>query len=296
MAKLLAEQPAGLPPAALAAFLGEDPSASALRGRVSIKKNSAVTDEGPRIDTLRLAVAGVGAGRRHPGKAADSPPDTPELRSVGFRPSAFDYYDLDDDRPPTPTPAGFEAMVLCQGPRSEVLSAGDGGRAGQGIGGRNHSVVRESAAGAVVDAVLNSEHSRLQDSRHPVLPHRPPTGDAFFVEGVGWCDAYGRTLESSSSSRGAASGASDGVKPGSSGYDANSCPVAARALSASAAYAGRTQETSRQAPRNKSRPRESGPIAASGRAVACGASWTGSAPRRLTQKEMDRNWESLGGV
>eukprot|EP00931_Biecheleriopsis_adriatica_P053815 TRINITY_DN31598_c0_g1_i1.p1 TRINITY_DN31598_c0_g1~~TRINITY_DN31598_c0_g1_i1.p1 ORF type:complete len:389 (-),score=101.39 TRINITY_DN31598_c0_g1_i1:70-1236(-) len=205
-------------PAALAAYLGEAPSAAAVRGgihKAQLQDPSSFT-----------------------------PPDSPEssggraVRAAAGLPVDF------DERPPTPTPDGFQDVATTKPHKSEnshvqperrvVPAESQAAAATRAAAARAQGILLRDSPGTALAApeasagpektlgpdpaaalasflgeapsasALRAEHRPQEDLpsssvAQSTLPPRPPgyeDQDIFYLEGAGWCDAYGRTIDS----------------------------------------------------------------------------------------------------
>jgi len=312
----------GDPPPLLAAYLGEVPQGAALR-------------QGAPAATSSSGGAFPSAGHGGAWRGGDeSPPDTP----VG-RPGLSSFED--DDRPPTPVPAGAAGYEKCRkqeaspaqrchaqevGPcapgapaqlprpssREEaplqsfasttapqpatrrLISQRSTGSAGA------HSVAsmpaergpelqqRRSAAAAAAAAGAPREPrpASLPAVRLPRgggQPPPPPSLDSnklTFVEGVGWCDDYGEVVASAASSPTGGGGGLRRMRSSSRGRS--------------------TQQVSLLASDPRKRPVESVKSRTGGAGIPKPGMLplmkSGGSQRKLTQRELDDNWEAMGGI
>eukprot|EP00434_Breviolum_minutum_P020463 symbB.v1.2.018046.t1/scaffold1425.1/size119490/4 len=229
-------------PAALAEFLGEEPSAAALRG--AARPWATVAD-------------------------AESPPETPESGVKGR--GSLDF----DDRPPTPTPEDANQMDVARplappveiprrpveipseaqapfvqmpshamepvtSPTEVFVSDGDA-RSGEGVemphaASFEHVSSKLSPAEATRIAALRAKGLLKPDAPISTMPPESvpppkPSGfedrDLFYIEGTGWCDIYGRTVESlAGSPKSGKSNKSSSTSPTRSERPLRAAPVA----------------------------------------------------------------------
>ena len=174
-------------PAALAEFLGEAPSAAALRG-------------GPAA----FAEAAEAARSASPG-------DTPRSDAPPAPPGAED-----GERPPTPTPQEFQVpevkvpevkevivhqTVRFEVPKGEVSEVGEVREGSSLEASRERIPSKLTPAEATRIAALRAKGLLKDGNESSAVPTAPPpkpagfeTEDLFYVEGAGWCDIYGRTV------------------------------------------------------------------------------------------------------
>jgi len=254
------------PPAALAAYLGEAPSGAAVRGADA------------------LSARGSASSRR--GRSAcDSPDDSPEPG-----PRLDGRSGADDDRPPTPAPAGFETVDEgpCNGGTCTVFvsvasnasmrSARRPGCVPLNFCGvrnspRNRSTgstptgqtpvrtVAEAAPAAPTSLGSGRAPSKATAAAKAPAARQPTDVSKeglFFIEGVGWCDEYGRTV---------------------AGLDGVRKPSPARTGPA------RLEATSKPRPQAKSKSTSSTNVATGLRP-----------PKKMTPQERDAAWDALGGI
>lgn len=185
-------------PAALAAFLGEAPATAAVR----------------KVGKLNFEA------QPRPAPVTSSPPDTPESgdgRAIR-RPQHQSHLDDIDDRPPTPTPDGFEDCDA-----DSRLRASEPTRQTEKV--HHRTTGRQSdAAIATAEAAARAAAARAQGILPDDDPEKPPPAasvsktavgqilakppapagykaeDLFYLEGVGWCDMFGREVGASSDS------------------------------------------------------------------------------------------------
>lgn len=278
--------------ALLTAFLGEAPAPAAMRQQPS--QHLGAGDPGGGLWPESSGDAGArGRGRcagRSSASSASSSPGREPRPSRGFS---------DDDRPPTPTPEGFECAprpvrVARRAAPSEPDSpaANRGGRVDMGsdddtspadaplrsVGDEMHSRRRQGTSAScaetrVVDVAAFGQARAAQ-------PH-PPDGmdDLFFVDGVGWCDAYGNVVEGV----GGGAGSRTAALPGRCGGDAGR--AGAHASTAPAPRRGRSD------PRASTDARKPG----ADRQGRRGPSPQAAGPRRA-KKDLDAAWDALGGI
>merc|ERR1712217_9900 len=127
--------------------------------------------------------------RHRKNDAYDSPDDSPEpsFDRVASRRAREDDH---DDRPPTPVPEGFEGMVENE---TRVVQTS--------CKVQNHPPLRprevQNAADTHSVQASNDASSGKRSSRSTEFATDAAAADRadlFFVEGVGWCDAYGRAV------------------------------------------------------------------------------------------------------
>lgn len=261
------------PPASLADYLGEAPTGAALRGR------DAVPAQG---------IASTARTSRRVRAGDDSPDDSPEPDPRSRRGRSginIDSFD-DDDRPPTPAPEGFEMVDegcvpqnFCgvrHSPRNHNSSGPSTARSGSG------RAPAEAAAAAIPAPAPRCAPPKAataapkEGARRPAAPAAsaataapgpadPATEGLIFLEGVGWCDDYGRTVVGV-----------DGVRrtsPGTTGpgrLERTAKPL---------------ESAAKPRPQGKSKPNASSSVAA------------GSKPlKKISQKDRDAAWDALGGI
>eukprot|EP00929_Paragymnodinium_shiwhaense_P074415 TRINITY_DN38086_c0_g1_i2.p1 TRINITY_DN38086_c0_g1~~TRINITY_DN38086_c0_g1_i2.p1 ORF type:complete len:731 (-),score=181.40 TRINITY_DN38086_c0_g1_i2:66-2258(-) len=236
--------------AALAAFLGEVPAAAALRGGGRAASN-------PPLQQLTTTLLPAGGGsyqaahrsrQDHSGGSEASTPRNGSYERTSYR-SQAGLLDPDDDRPPTPTPAGMESCDAMLQPREIVVKqaqpsafahgshlgntaggkrnnggldsslqasaagvggGGTGGAASMGTGmaarrarsGSDRGRGSPSLLGAGAAMLSSGASLKSSDATRSTMasgPPVPPGGSCpdgyFFMEGLGWCDAYGRTVQ-----------------------------------------------------------------------------------------------------
>mmetsp|Transcript_104121 Transcript_104121/g.324646 ORF Transcript_104121/g.324646 Transcript_104121/m.324646 type:complete len:407 (-) Transcript_104121:60-1280(-) len=228
------------PPAALAAYLGEAPSGAAVRGADA------------------LSARGSASSRR--GRSAcDSPDDSPEPG-----PRLDGRSGADDDRPPTPAPAGFETvdegcvpLNFC-GVRNSPRNRSTGSTP---TGQTPVRTVAEAAPAAPTSLGSGRAPSKATAAAKAPAARQPTDVSKeglFFIEGVGWCDEYGRTV---------------------AGLDGVRKPSPARTGPA------RLEATSKPRPQAKSKSTSSTNVATGLRP-----------PKKMTPQERDAAWDALGGI
>lgn len=259
-------------PPMLADFLGEAPSAAAMR-------RSAGSPEVPvpQAPPLRRSEA-----RR---RRTRSPEDSPRgsVRDDDA-PRNFD----DDDRPPTPTPEGAAGFARCSEEGAQQKSAPRDAKAAAPspapaeVAGGGYGKCQASATGSTgrppprprPPSLPGHERSgsaiEAQPSVHPC--DRP---DGFWIDGVGWCDENGRLL----------------TPPGRSGGSPDLVQTT-RPGRASSLPRSRNVAQNSQGPRPgraSSQPRRGGTLASS---LARSAPTTA----RVNIQDMEANWDALGGI
>lgn len=263
--------------------------------------------------------------------------------------------DSDEDRPPTPTPAEFASELAatanmqhniateslradpCAGlastgrpppapvqlPRGQQASSESSqgivrGRSGgdRGAGGSGGSGPLLRSAGAAVLGLSTASSNGNAERRSTAMSEPPPSERLFFLDGVGWCDAYGRmastgggSTASGQRSSAAAIGGSGKLAeattrswPSSTAMGNGAATAGAKVLpartglSASDALLGAGQRARSKPPRlagaggggaGGGAGRQHG---ASGRLQPCGAG------RALSAQERARNWDALEGI
>lgn len=194
--------------AAIAAFLGEAPHASAMRCPKAVDRGL------PAVQSARAPPARSSSARR---RRDVSPPDSPESGSGLHRLGASAF---DESRPPTPLPSDFQSMPRCASsertPRPQAAScepqaqlqqtqpAGREqpkrppmpqrslGRRGGSLGASGAKIVGGDGTGPGRDMTSTSLHGRkvmIEDDKKLA-----PTGGVLFLDGVGWCDEYGKPI------------------------------------------------------------------------------------------------------
>lgn len=255
----------GPPPAALLAYLGgEAPADAALRGRET--SDAAAVDSQVSLGG-QTSSATSSRRRGHQADSCDSPDTSPErsfLEGAARRSCQDDY----DDRPPTPVPDGFEGMVenevrvtnnFCavqnsppQRSRDTTVKAPSIGKTGS-LHTNSDVAVAASACGA---PDLSAE---------TVVADRT---DLFYVEGVGWCDEYGRAVADTNGDS----------KVLSKEITARPKPQVRSKPPSGMSDAGSTTGSSAR-------------VSSKGRPVT-----KDTRPTRLSQREIQQNWDALGGI
>lgn len=269
------------PPAALLAYLGEAPTGAALRGPgdASAPVVASTSRSSRRESTRRARIA-------CDSDDDDSPEPAP--RSSGGRRSAAADEFYDDDRPPTPAPEGFEMVDEGCVPLN-FCGVRNSPRNRNGSGAASAASTPLSRASAEVPSIapVAPASSQLPSKAAVAAPSRaaaaakdaPRKSEArasqglvdlsaeglFLIEGVGWCDEFGRTVAGL-----------DGVRRASStGAALGNLETTAKPL----------ETTAKPRPQGKSR------ASASSNAVA------GNKPlKKISAKDRDAAWDALGGI
>lgn len=228
--------------AALAAFLGEAPTAAALRQPSPLRVAGSIGSATRAYSACRQALESLPGHDTLPSDSRVSSRSS-STQSIRLRASIdSSRKSLDSDRPPTPTPTSFEdtqaksqqqcreqqrlgeqqrgtSAVENQSLREPVslvapatnLPASVPQRTGLAIvrsANRKPVQVRSrscssKASGSTANVAPSGDAGYIQASRGPAHSFDPsPADGAFFVDGVGWCDAYGRCVSGGHSSKG----------------------------------------------------------------------------------------------
>lgn len=201
--------------AAIAAYLGEAPCASAMRCP----------------NPVGQGLPAVQSARRHPARSSSarrrrrdlSPPDTPESRAGSHR---FDASAFDEDRPPTPTPGEFESFpsstseltarprVASREPQAQLQQTQlpDAQESQSSVGKRppmprKQSHARSGSLGTAGAMLAGGDGAEPRPGRATEMAPQmgrkvmveddekmAPVGGVIFLDGVGWCDEYGRPV------------------------------------------------------------------------------------------------------
>lgn len=258
--KVAAVKPAPDPgmAAMLADFLGEAPSAAALQ-RAGTGTPSAMNPPLRRSE----------ARRRKTDSPADSPRNDAPPRSGDF----------DDDRPPTPKPGAAEEFGAAR--QSVPTRSTPSSNQPLGIPAPANDWLAEQKEFATVSSARvpprprapsrqGSQGSSRRDSKSPRADAGgiPSDPDAFFVEGVGWCDSMGRIIAPDS---GAA------TKPSR----ASSLPRRAPQAVKTGLGFGSSEDLGRIRGRAASQPKRQG---------------HGGTQKKVDPRDLEDAWNSLGGI
>eukprot|EP00747_Dinoflagellata_sp_TGD_P043648 gnl/TRDRNA2_/TRDRNA2_142816_c0_seq3.p1 gnl/TRDRNA2_/TRDRNA2_142816_c0~~gnl/TRDRNA2_/TRDRNA2_142816_c0_seq3.p1 ORF type:complete len:495 (+),score=57.04 gnl/TRDRNA2_/TRDRNA2_142816_c0_seq3:101-1585(+) len=287
-------------PAALAEFLGTLPAPSAL-ARHPQRAQSPAGGGASAARTIRAdRDRQRGSQRRN-----ESPPSRGDTPPTSHRQSS----DCDDDRPPTPTPADFARVAVHQTEteppvgnrqkRAPPAPFEDSAPAGEMCTALNATRpppvpdTEESQPKSGQDTRSRPRRSDQQDGRprpgprsgsrescgvaavgeiEPTTLTPQPTArdDSFYVEGVGWCDAYGRVIPGNSA------GCAGGEQVSRVEKRSTSCP--------------RPSGPSGAVPQGSRRSAAAAPVA--GKPPRCSRS-SGPDPK-VHAKQLLANWEGLG--
>eukprot|EP00930_Biecheleria_cincta_P047126 TRINITY_DN3260_c0_g1_i1.p1 TRINITY_DN3260_c0_g1~~TRINITY_DN3260_c0_g1_i1.p1 ORF type:complete len:482 (+),score=117.30 TRINITY_DN3260_c0_g1_i1:25-1446(+) len=275
-------------PAALAAFLGEAPAAAAIRkvGKINFEAQ-------PR-----------------PAPMAASPPDTPESgdgRAIR-RPDHQSCIDDMDDRPPTPTPDGFHDCDLDSRPRaSEPVQTTENvqhhvtGRQSDAAIATAKAAARAAAARA--QGILPDDQGMLpvapasmttmaQASAKPPAPAGYKAEDLFYLEGVGWCDIFGRAVGASRQDKTRQEADIQWARQEARQEASRQDKTSSSSSSSSA------DKTLKQAPVGKApaaKATKQTPSAATTRPAAAGTSKL-TAPAKMTAAQQRAAWDAIPGI
>lgn len=279
----------GSMPAMLAAFLGEAPAPAAL----------VMGHRGPPVAPPQTRPVG---GRR---RRDDSPPDTP-----GGAPCFSMPDDIDDDRPPTPNPAGFDSVPRPQAtvvpkqrmpasassapsPRIVTSTPSPSSQSQGAMEQPLRSFTSSPSPAHGSDAQKpKAEKPRKRPTSLPPPSKGPETDGLFFMEGLGWCDEYGEVVQQAGGggkTTPAPGGACNGAAGGGGGLrrlrSTSRTRTQKEASLVNLASASRASVKARTGGCGLPRPGGTSSMVA----------LTGSA-KKITQAEMDANWEAMGGI